>query len=63
MKISRSGVVRKCVVCGKLEVVELNFDFLSILSDSCFRYSEEDFICDECTRKHERGEVDGGINT
>lgn len=63
MKINRSEVVRKCVVCGKRKGVELDIDFYPVLCVSYFRYSEEDFICDECIRKYERGEVDGEINT
>ncbi len=53
MATFRSECVRKCSICGQWVITEYKPDY-PILSDSCFRYPKEIFICEECMKKARR---------
>ena len=55
MAINQSECVRKCSICGRMVVEEYKPDYPMYI-DSCFRHTQEIFICQECEERYKRGE-------
>ena len=53
---NRSECVRKCNICEKWVITEYKPDY-PMIKDSCFRYSKEIFICQECAKKREEKNI------